>query len=231
GPCLDTFIRSPLGLGSLLVFGTLAAASIYMIIRNGSMRSRIRWSYPLVFSLLFLISYFAFSMMCHDDLLLCSEHALMYSIPAAVMGSFLFGYILMPNIYLAWSNAALSEALSAKLPSSVPVYVTDKGKPFAFSYGGYKRWIVVSQGMIDILSGKELEAVLLHEYGHLTNNSSLYKTSGWFFSKVPLLRAFFDAGVLEDEEERGADAFAARLQGTGRFLNSAKRKMESYYSA
>ncbi|MEW6035181.1 MAG: M48 family metalloprotease [Candidatus Micrarchaeota archaeon] len=231
GPCLEAFLKNPLGLASLLIFGALAAVSLFVIIRREGMRSRIRWSYPLVFSLLFMVAYFAFTMMCHDNLPFCTEHALMYAIPAAVMGSFLFGYILMPNLYLAWNKAVISEALSAKLPSRVPVYLADKGKPFAFSYGGYRKWIVISQGMLDILSEKELEAVLLHEYGHLANNSSFYKTSGWIYSKIPLLHAFLDGRSLEDEEELKADMFAAKQQGTRRFLNSAKRKMERYYSS
>jgi Zn-dependent protease with chaperone function len=84
--------------------------------------------------------------------------------------------------------------------------------------------------MLDILSEKELEGVLLHEYSHLASNSSLYKTSNWLYSRIPLLHAFLDGRSLEDEEEREADAFAAKRQGTRRFLNSAKRKLKVYYS-
>lgn len=229
GPCLDTFIRNPLGSASIALFGTIAVVSLYLMIKGQSMRSRLTWSYPLAFSLLFLLTFFAFSMMCHESVPICSEHALMYSIPAAILGSLLFGYILMPNIYLAWNRAAPSD-LGRLLPGPVPVYIADKGEPFAFSHGGISRWIVVSQGMIDILSRKELEAVLLHEYGHLSGNSSFYRISGYLYSKVPLLHAFFDGRALEDEEERKADAFAASRMGTSRYVNSAKRKLEHYFS-
>ena len=230
GPCLETFIRNPMGSASIALFGTLALASLYLMLSRKSTRSRITWSYPFAFSFLFLISYFAFSMMCHESVPICSEHALMYSIPAAVLGSLLFGYIIMPNLFLMWNRAIISETLGKGLPQDVRVYVADKGEPFAFSYGGLSRRIVVSQGMVDILSKKELEAVILHEYGHLVNNSSFYKTSGWLLSKVPLFRAFFDRGALEDDEERRADAFATLSQGTGRHIRSAKKKLRHYFS-
>lgn len=230
GPCLETFVNNPLGLSSLVIFGLVAAFSVYMIVKKESIRSRILWSYPLIFSVLFVITYFAFSMMCHEALPFCTEHAIMYSIPAAILGSILFGYILLPNIYLAIHRVVRSETLGDTLPMKVPVYIADSGKPFAFSYGGLRKWIVVSQGMIDIMTENELNAVLLHEYGHLSGNSSFYKTSSWVYSKIPLLRAFLDGVVLEDEEEKMADRFAIREQGTSRYVNVAKKKIRNYFS-
>jgi len=82
---------------------------------------------------------------------------------------------------------------------------------------------------IEVLSRKELQAVLLHEYGHLRGNTSLYKVSRSIYSKIPLLYAFLDGRKLEDEEEIRADAFAARTQGTARYLESAKGKLEGYF--
>ncbi len=229
GPCLAAFEQNPLGVATMAVFGSIALLSLYKMAAKHSMRSRIRWSYPLVFSLLFIVTYFSFSMVCHASTSLCSDHAILYSIPSAIIGALLFGYIILPRIYLAWSKGRLSEVLSKYLPESVPVYVADSGKPYAFSYGGFKRWIVVSQGMIDVLSKKELHAVLLHEYGHLTVNSSLYKASRVIYSKIPVLHAFLDGRKLDDEEEIRADAFAARAQGTAKYLDSAKRKLENYF--
>ena len=230
GPCLQQFTANPLGSASLAIFGSVIALSLYMIAKKDSMRSRIRWSYPLVFSALFLLSYFGLSMSCHASLPICTDHAVMYSFPAAVIGSLLFGYIVLPRIYLAWQSGRRSASLSKLLPSNMPVYISDKGRPFAFSYGGFQKWIVVSQGMIDILTKKELQAVLLHEYGHISNNTSIYKTSNWIYSKIPLLHAFLGGRALEDQEELNADAYSVAMQGTGRHLNSAKRKLTDYFS-
>jgi len=229
GTCLDLFVGSRSGLLAIGAFGGLSVLSMYFVATKGSVRSRIRWSYPFVFGILFAISYFTLTMACHEAQPFCSDHAVLYSIPAAIIGSLIFGYIVMPRIYLAWSRAALSGSLAKLLPSEVPVYVADSGKPFAYSYGGFRKWIVISQGMIEVLTKKELQAVLLHEYGHLQGNSSLYKSTQWVYSKIPLLHAFLDGRKLEDEEEIRADAFAARTQGTAKYLDSAKRKLEGCF--
>ena len=229
GVCLDAFVKSGSAVPIVGVFGGLSVLSLYFIAKSGSVRTKIRWSYPLVFGVLFIISYFSFTMMCHEATPFCSDHAVLYSIPAAIIGSLVFGYIVMPRIYLAWSRAVLSRSLAKLLPSEVPVYVADSGKPFAYSYGGFRKWIVISQGMVEVLTKKELQAVLLHEYGHLQGNSSLYKSTQWVYSKIPLLHAFLDGRKLEDEEEIRADAFAARTQGTAKYLNSAKRKLEGCF--
>ena len=228
--CIPAFAADPLGSASLLIFGAIILASGHMIMRNGSIRSRIRWSYPLVFSALFLLAFFSFSMQCHLGPQLCGEHAVLYSIPAAVIGSLIFGYLVLPHLYLAWVRGRRADGLSSCLPSAVPVYVADSGKPFAFSYGGFRRWIVVSQGMLEILTQNELQAVLLHEYGHIAGNASLYGISRAVYSKIPLLHAFLDGKVHTNEEEDAADRFAVQMQGSAMHLDSAKRKLNDYFS-
>ncbi len=127
------------------------------------------------------------------------------------------------------SKTTISNELGAKLPKKVPVYIADNGKPFAFSYGGIGKWIVVSQGRLEILSENELNAVLLHEYGHVVNNTSFYQSSSYIYSKIPVLHAFFDAFALEDEEERAADAYAVKSQGTERHIKTAKGKLKECF--
>lgn len=229
GPCLEAFSKDPLGFLLLVVFGSIAALSTYVIITRESIRSRIRWSYPLVFSILFVLTYFTFTMSCHASAPFCGDHAALYSVPAAFLGSLLFGYIILPRIYLAWARGRLEKSLMELLPERVPVYLADSGKPFAYSYGGFRRWIVISQGMLEILTKKELQAVLLHEYAHITGNSSLYNVSRWVYSKVPMLHAFIDGKRHEGEEESRADAVAIKLQGTAKHLNSAKHKLKHYF--
>ncbi len=226
GPCLDAFLKSSSGFASVVLFGSIILVSLFFIIKKDSIRSRIKWSYPLIFSILFLLSFFMFSMTCQS----CTARSLLYSIPVAVIGLLIFEYIIIPNIYLAINKVVLSKELSETLPEYIPVYIADNGKPFAFSYSGLRKWIVVSQGMIELLNEKELNSVLLHEYGHIANNSSFYKSSNWLYSKIPLLRAFLDNFALEDEEEKRADQFAIEKQGTNRYLNSAKKKLKNYFT-
>lgn len=229
GTCVDAFLRNQNSVAALGLAGAIVAVSAYFVARNRSMRARVRWSYPLMFGVMFLLTYFTFFMSCHAPQPMCVDHALMYSIPGAVIGSLLFGYLVLPRLYLAWMRASRSRMLSRLLPQPVPVYIADRGAPFAYSYGGLSRWIVVSQGLVDILTRQELAAVLLHEYRHIDRNASFYQASRWVYGKMPLLHAFLDARALEDEEEMDADCFAARCQGTRQHLESAKRKLGDYF--
>ncbi len=229
GPCLDAFTKSPTGTLAIVLFGTIAVFSLLSIIKKDNVRSRIRWSYPLVFSVLFLFTYFFVTMNCRMDMQLCNNIALAYSAPVALIGSMLFGYILVPNLYLRLNKTILSSELSLRLPAPVPVYIADSGKPFAFSYGGIGKWIVVSQGMLEIMDTNELNAVLLHEYGHLVNNTSFYQSSNFIYSKIPILHAFYDVLALENEEELAADEFAIKIQGTRKFIKAAKKKLKGYF--
>ncbi len=226
--CLEAFVNDPVEAALIAAVGLIAAVSVYFIWKKKSMRSKIRWSYPFASGILFLITYFSYSMKCHQAVPLCAEEAVMYSIPAAIIGSLIFGYVILPFAYLAW-NRTRKANFGDIIPGKTSTYVADSGKPFAYSYGGLSRWIVVSQGMIDILTHKELQAVLLHEYGHLARNSSFYKTSQWIYSKMPVLMGFLNDNKLDDEEEREADRYAITAQGTERHLESAKRKIEGYY--
>jgi len=227
--CLDIFVKNSSNLPLFAAVGAILFVSFYFIIKSKSMRSKINWSYALIFSSLLLLSYFAFSMTCHVLGNFCTGDTLLYSIPVAVIGSLFISYIVLPNVYLLWNRAKRSDKLSRLLPISVPVYIFDSGKPFAFSYSGISRWVVVSQGLVDILTKNELKGVLLHEYGHLTNNTSFYKASNWLYGFVPVLRAFLDHGRLIDEEEIHADEFAIHCMGTRKHVDSAKRKISDYF--
>ncbi len=227
--CPPAFFADAFRLSVTVLFGVVAAFAFYSIARGTSIRSKIRWSYVGVFSILFIITYFAFSMTCHQEIPICTEQAFLYSIPLALIGSLFFGYVILPHIYLAWQNVRPAPALIHFLPSPVPIYIADNGKPFACSYGGLKKWIVISQGMIEILTKKELAAVVLHEYGHIIRHSSFYSLSGSLYRNIPFLQSFFDKNLLEDQEERFADSYAARLQGTKRHVLSAKKKLDCYF--
>jgi Zn-dependent protease with chaperone function len=106
------------------------------------------------------------------------------------------------------------------------VYIVDDAKPFAFSY--IKSSIFISLGLIELLSKKELESVILHEIYHVKNSSSLFKFSTFFIRLSPL--ATFTSFIEDlNKEEKDADSFAAKFQKTSRYLNNAKLKINRYY--
>ncbi len=229
GSCLADFAQQPAGAAVLAAAAAIALLSLYKMRSAESVRSRILWSYPLLFSPLLALAYFSFAMACHA-MSICDGRATLYGIPFAAVAAFVSAYLVLPWIFTLWKPGMPSPKLSKCLPAEVPVYTADNGKPYALSLGGISRRIVVSQGLVDLLSRKELEAVLLHEYGHIMGNASLYLSTRWLYSKVPFVRSFMEGSRLDDEEELLADSFAAHAQKTSRHLNAAKKKLKDYFS-
>lgn len=117
----------------------------------------------------------------------------------------------------------VSKNLRIKKPH---VYIVNDGKPFAFSY--IKSSIFISLGLIELLSRKELESVILHEIYHVKNSSSLFKFSTFFIRLSPL--ATFTSFIEDlNKEEKDADNFAIKFQNTSKYLNGSKLKIHKYY--
>ncbi|MBI4174699.1 MAG: M48 family metalloprotease [Candidatus Aenigmarchaeota archaeon] len=161
-----------------------------------------------------------------------------YSLPSALLLATLAGFVVIPAFYTFSSKrqARSSEIISfvkkysSRLKIKAPkIYIIDKAKPIAFSFKSFRSAIFVSVGMLDLLNKKEIQAVLLHELAHIKQRSSLLKTS------TSILRLFSPLSVLArfhhdtGKEEKEADGFAIRIQGTSRFISSAKRKTGCYH--
>ena len=115
-----------------------------------------------------------------------------------------------------------------RLPD-IGVYLIDKAKPIAFSITRWKASLFISVGLVDLLTKKELEAVLLHELGHIKHDASKAKlrtTATALFAPV----AWFALREKEkNSEERKADEFAVAVQNTEKYLESAKEKVSEFY--
>jgi Zn-dependent protease with chaperone function len=147
----------------------------------------------------------------------------LYLLPPLMAISFIAGYIVLPRLYKRIGKPLSLKAFKelCKLTGiNANLFLIDKAEPVAFTLG---KKVFVSVGMFELLSGKELEAVLLHELHHVKARSSWGKFSSSFvrvFSPV----AWFSASSVE-KEECSADAFAVKLQKTSSYLKSAKRKV------
>ncbi len=184
--------------------------------------------------LLFVLSplfYFALSINCSLSLvqgLLSWCTALfakftLYILPPLMAASFIGGYLIIPRIYRMLSKPLRLKQFSElcnQMGIAAELFLIDKAKPLAFAAGSK---VFISVGMFDLLSRKELEAVLLHELYHVKSHASWNKFSAGFvhtFSPI----AWFSASSVE-HEECSADAFAVRLQKTHKYLKSAKQKV------
>jgi Zn-dependent protease with chaperone function len=151
---------------------------------------------------------------------------MIYLVPPLMAVSFIIGYLLIPKLYKRVGKPVSLRVFKdlCKVASvKAELFVVDKAKPVAFTL---RDKVFVSVGMFDILSKKELEAVLLHELHHVKSHSSWNKFSSRFvrvFSPI----AWFSPSSVE-REELAADSFAIKTQKTSAYVKSAKRKVSSF---
>lgn len=159
-----------------------------------------------------------------------------------VLGGFIAivvgGYLLPPLIYPIVYRA--KEIRSGKLHNLLwriseesgmgkpKLLIIDAGAPIAFSISGIMPEIFLSVGILELLDGREIEAVMLHELGHISDSASQLN----FISNVARVFSPFYATAFYDrilsEEEQNADLFASRAQHAPLHLNLAKRKIRDY---
>ncbi len=232
---VGAFLQNQLNL-SLTLISFLLALLILLILRDPSLNFRKRSM--LIFVHLSLISFplvlLADSLTCLSAGLDCPVTLARFGLvlfPISIIISILLGTLLLPNFFMfgTLKNRKLTEYVRAEARrlgirfDSVRVF--DDQKPVAYSVGGIFPAIFVSVGMLDVLSRKEMEAVLLHELNHLALNAPTLKTfSSILKSFSPFARAIPVSFVSPAEES--ADGYAIRRQRTNTYLERAKRKVE-----
>jgi len=143
-------------------------------------------------------------------------------------------------------------AIAAGLPQAPPVYVIDDPAPNAFAAGRSpkKAYVAVTTGLLNLMSERELEAVLAHELCHIVHRDATVmsvvglpgavlsegagRIGGWGWWPimvgafiVRLVAAVTSVGTkaLSRYRETAADAAAARLTGSPAALASALLKV------
>ncbi|RJQ22106.1 hypothetical protein C4580_01375 [Candidatus Woesearchaeota archaeon] len=187
--------------------------------------------YAHVFFVLSPLFYFALSVNCSFGVLngflsWCTAlfaKFVLYGIPPVLALSIICGYLVLPQVHRLAARP-MKTGMFAKLCKRTNIraglFVRKSGIPEAFTIG---RDIFVSVGLFDVLTAKEVEAVLLHELYHVRSGASARKWSvltARVFSPI----AWFGA-ALSEEEERNADAFAAMVQRSSRYVKSARAKL------
>lgn len=190
----------------------------------------------LFFPLVLLTTNFAcgaLCMSCYNKTL----NLIIYALPSTLLLSTLAGFIVIPSFYMMSNKKreikskdilsfvrSQSKGLGIKTPK---LYAIDKAKPIAFSFRSYKSAIFLSIGLLDIMKKKEIEAVILHELSHIKQKASAMKLSSHImkFSPMSVLARFHHDS---SEEEKTADGYAIKIQGTERYIISAKQKVERF---
>ena len=231
---LTGFFMSPLNAGILIVSFALALITFFY----WKEKNKVSLVYLHIFFLILPLLYYAVAVPCaipfvQGLLSFCSiviTRLVIFLIPVAIVCAITVGYFVAPlfyrKIYSAKELKSRFIAANAKKfgVKCVKVFLIDTAKPVAFAL---KSSIFVSVGMYELLTKKELEAVLLHELGHIYHKSSLSKFSINFFRIFSPMSRFAEFNKRFSLEEKKADDFAVEVQGTYRFLVKAKEEILS----
>lgn len=240
--CLSGFLLDS-GRFPIMLISISLAVVMFVLLRkmNFSTKSKVLLVYGHLTFLFFPVVLYSthigcgvLCMPCHNNIF----HLISYAIPTTLVASTLAGFIAIPVLYSfsskrimiksKWINNFIkrhSKRMNIKKPR---LYSMDDAKPFAFSFKSFISAIFVSVGLMEILNKEEIKAVLLHELSHIKQKSSILKLSGQilrFFSPLSLLAGFHNDSSIE---EKKADDFVVEIQGTRKYLLSAKEKLNEY---
>jgi Zn-dependent protease with chaperone function len=241
---VDVFFYNPVN-----VYITIAAVSLslffFLLLKfnlHASNRQKLILSYAHVFALVFPVIYFMYSTGCR--MLFSSCHkltAIIYLGMMAFISALITAMLVAPFFLLGRmkkrSMALGSRQLLAFVRShasrlgirNLSVYVLKTAKPLAFTFSHFSRSIFISAGMADLLSKRELESVLLHELAHVRDSSPSLKITQFVLRIFSPLAKYASFGREIDEEEAKADSFSIQMQGTQRYIRSARKKIGEFY--
>lgn len=159
-------------------------------------------------------------------------------IPITIFVTLGGGFILFPFLYTISTRSKISNVYSIEpllnkgssiLNMKTPrVYLIPSAEPLAHTFTSFGKRIFVSIGLLDLLSRKEQEAVILHELYHVKKNASFLKFSTFFLTLFSPLAHFSVYETSLESEEAEADYFVINQQGTKKNLLHAKEKITSY---
>jgi Zn-dependent protease with chaperone function len=106
------------------------------------------------------------------------------------------------RLLVRWAGAHVPE---------LPAVVLEQAEAAAYAVGGPQRTVVVTRGIVDLLSGPELSAVLAHEHAHLAaRHHRLLTAAGLVAHALPMVPLLRDApGRVGRLLEMDADELAA----------------------
>ncbi|MBI2670912.1 M48 family metalloprotease [Candidatus Woesearchaeota archaeon] len=240
--CSKTFFNSPINLTIVILSIAIALISIILLnTKKFALKTKQYFIYSHIFFLVFPFIFYLFFNGCHSLFPGCNKlRAIILMLILSSIITFVIGIVTTPllflkkikkkaalnkNKYLESFVSKISDSLKIKKPD---IYIIKDDEPYAFSY--IKSSIFISSRLLNLLSKKELEAVILHEVYHTKNSSSWFKFSTLFL-KVSPLAAF--TSIIDDinREEVNADKFTIFTQKTNRHINKAKLKIRKYNSS
>jgi len=231
-------IMHPLLIG-ILIFSFIASISFFILfIKTDKIKIKTTYLYSHIFFLFAPFIFAAFLWNCVMPVFMCTPKLIIYSLSGGSTLAVFSSFLVMPYLY-PWATKS-NEIKSSKqnkflkkwtnyLGISQPsLYSLNEATPIAYSITNIKPAIFLSVGICELLNKKEMQAVLLHELYHIKNKSSIWKFSLNQIRMFSPLSSFSSIKKSIDNEEREADLFAVKIQGTKMFLASAKNKINKW---
>ncbi len=242
-------LLNPVNIGVLIISLLLSFFFYVLFKKTDKIKVKVTYLYSHIFLLFFPFLFSAFLakctssayscvFQCSTPLYICSPELLIYLVTAGVGVTFLLSFLLLPYLY-TWTSRSkevtegiahgliqnYSSALGIRPPR---IYALNDLTPRAYSITNIRPSIFVSVGLAELLTPKELEAVLLHELYHIRNKTSFWRFSTHVLKIFSPLSTFISLDSSISKEEREADAFAIQQQGTEQHLHSAKEKIVQF---
>jgi len=242
--CVSSFLHDPFNIAliilslALAIIGVLLFLSARKSLSNGK---KLGLLYCTAFFFIFPFIFYFYAKTCGNVLYSCNRFAsFMYTTLVTIGFSVVAVFIAIPFIHgFSSRNKMLPETHpifkkmekhAAQLALNVPrLFSIDTAEPRAFSLSHIKPSIYFTVGLTELLTKKEVEAVLLHELGHIKQRSSLMTFTNSvirFISPIANFNLFHNE---LDQEEKNADAIAYAVQKTDKYIISAKEKISVYY--
>ncbi len=239
--CVFGFFYDPVKVSISLLSLALSIWFFLMMKKQAEPRKKVMLIYAHLFTLIFPVVYYIFTNGCMSvaGMGFCNSLKPALSIFfVTLLSSVILGYLLTPLMLKFSSKTSQVEnhrldgflaAEAGKAGIEKPaLHLLDSAKPQAFCVSILRPRIYVSIGMAELLTKKEMEAVLLHELGHLKRQSSWLKFSTYLHRLASPFSVLTDFNPMLRAEEKAADEFAVTVQGTSKYLLGAKRKVESF---
>lgn len=224
---------------SIFIFSFTFSIVFYLLFkRTADLKRKVNFLAMHIALLFFPFIFSAVFWKCMMPMMNCSPMMFIIFAPISIILAVITGFVILPYIY-RWSYssnlvkmgfikeliAEQSKVLSTKEPE---LYSVNDIKPFAYSITNLKPAIFISAGLSELLTKKEMEAVLLHELYHHKSKAYLWKFSGNILRLFTPVIAFTGVSISLEKEENEADNYAISVQKTSKYLNSAKAKASSF---
>ncbi len=230
-------IYTPLNLYILIIAFILSVIFYFLFKRAETLKKKISYLAMHIVLIVFPFVFSAFYWKCVMSIMHCGPMAFILFIISASIISGVLGFMFIPFLF-RWSNKDhiidrgyiknFIKRQSKKLKIQEPtIHFTNELKPMAYSITNLKPSIFITTGLSEMLSKKEMESVLLHELYHHKTKAYFWKFSINMLKIFTPLSTFINTSQSMEKEELEADNFAVLVQKTDKYLNSAKRKIET----